>query len=397
MLKVTTSVARIVDRWSGPVTPLGRSTIVVGLVSWMVAALFDWEELAIVAAACAVAVLIAVVFTLGRTQLAVELDLNPRRVVVGQTAVADLTIRNTGGHRMLPVRLEIPVGPAVANVSVPSLGSGETFEEMLVIPTVQRCVLPIGPTRSVRGDPLALMRREVEWLGVEELFVHPLTTQLTGVTSGWLRDLEGRPTNDRSPSDVAFHTLREYVPGDDRRHVHWRTSARIGKMMVRQFIDNRRSHLGIVIDTNPTSYSDAEEFELAVSMAASLGLRVITEGQEVSCVAGSVGVASHTGQALLDGLARVELGVPAIDISETAFRAAPMLQAASIIGIVTGSGLAPNELQAASRRFGLDTQILIIRSDPSVKPGVARTAGAVTITAGTLTAFTQAMWVVSGS
>ncbi len=88
-----------------------------------------------------------------------------------------------------------------------------------------------------------------------DLYVHPRISSLERLGSGFLRDLEGQTTQDLSPSDVAFHTLREYVPGDDRRHVHWKTTARIGKLMVRQFVDTRRSFLSIVISTDPADYA----------------------------------------------------------------------------------------------------------------------------------------------
>ena len=397
MKKRWDTLRQSVIRATGPMTPLGRALLALGLAAWAIGARFGWRELSVIAGACLLALLVAVLFTFGRTELQVDVRLNPPRLIAGEKAVADVAVINAASRRMLPVRLEIPVGQSIAPINVPFLGAGDTFEETVLIPTLRRCVLAVGPVRSVRGDPLGLMRREVQWSEAHELFVHPVTARLTGIAAGWLRDLEGRPTNDRSPSDVSFHTLREYVPGDDRRHVHWRTSARIGKLMVRQFIDNRRSHLGVVVDTNPASYADAEEFELAVSMAASLGLRVIAEGQELSCVAGNRGINAHTGQALLDGLAGVELGVPAITIQETAMRAAPMVTAASVVALVSGSAMTLADLQLAAQRFGLDTQVLALRATLGEEPGMTRAARLLSITADSLDSFTRVMWVVTNS
>ena len=378
-------------------TALGRTVVLIGIVAWIVGAKLGWKEMMIVAAACVIALAISAFFTLGRTQLRVATAIVPPRVVAGERAVGEFTVTNVGKRRMLPVRLELPIGRAFASIDVPSLAHDHSFEEVIVIPTTRRAVIQVGPTRSVRGDPLGLMRREVKWADELELFVHPQTSRLQGVASGWLRDLEGRPTNDRSPTDVAFHTLREYVPGDDRRHVHWRTSARLNKLMVRQFIDNRRSHLGIVVDTDPGNYSDADEFELAVSMAASLGLRAIVDGQETSCVAGSAGVASHNGQALLDGLARVELGVPAIDIQQTALRAAPVVNSASVIAVVTGSALSLAEVQLAAQRFGSDPAILCVRAATDEEPYIQRASRLQALTANSLDTFTRVMWTVGNS
>ena len=298
---------------------------------------------------------------------------------------------------MLPLRVELPVGAIAVAIDVPSLSSGEVFEEIVVIPTSRRRVIPVGPTMSVRGDPIGLMRRELQWAVAQELFVHPRTSRLPGLTSGWLRDLEGTPTNDRSPNDVAFHTLREYVPGDDRRHVHWRTSARQGRLMVRQFIDNRRSHLALVVDANPASYADAEEFELAISMCASLGLRAMADGHEASCIAAGSGMPSHTPTALLDGLARIDLGVPLLTIPQLGLRAAPMVRSASVVAIVTGSAASLAEVQTAGRRFGANVQLVCLRAMYGQAPSVQRTPSFTLLSSNSLEGLTRALAAVGAS
>lgn len=392
-----TRIRQLIKRVSGPLTSLGRTVVCVGIVAWIGGVLSGWNELTVVAAACAVSLAIAALFTFGRTELSVVTILNPPRVLAGEKAVAEFTVSNAAPRRNLPVRLELPVGKSYAAMDVPSLAAGETFEEVVVIPTARRSVIAVGPTRSVRGDPIGLMRREVQWTDEQELFVHPRTTRLLGVSSGWLRDLEGRPTNERSPSDLAFHTLREYVPGDDRRHIHWRTSARVNKFMVREFIDNRRSHLAIVIDTNPASYADADEFELAVSMAASLGLRAIHDGEETTCVAGGRRLSSHTGQALLDGLSRTEMGVPTLPLPELAVRVSPMVIAASVIALATGSAAAMADVQLAIRRFGTDAQTLCVRASATDDPGFLRSSRLMVLTTDSLDTFARAMWTTSTS
>ena len=81
------------------------------------------------------------------------------------------------------------------------------------------------------------------------------------------------PTTDLSSADVSFHALRDYVPGDDRRHIHWKTTARTNKLMVRQFEETRRAHLAISLSINTEEYASEDEFELAISAAASIGRR----------------------------------------------------------------------------------------------------------------------------
>ncbi|BAS08086.1 conserved hypothetical protein [Arthrobacter sp. Hiyo4] len=119
------------------------------------------------------------------------------------------------------------------------------------------------------------------WTEPEDLFVHPKTVALAGSAAGFIRDLEGMPTTDLSSADVSFHALRDYVPGDDRRHIHWKTTARTNKLMVRQFEETRRAHLAISLSINTDEYASEQEFEMAISAAASIGRQAIREQREL--------------------------------------------------------------------------------------------------------------------
>jgi uncharacterized protein (DUF58 family) len=262
---------------------------------------------------------------------------------------------------MLPLRVELPVGVAVAAFDVPSLGVEAKHDDLFVIPTQRRGVITVGPARAVRSDPLGLLRRAVTLSEPLELFVHPRTVNLEGIGAGFLRDLEGQTTNDLSSSDVAFHTLREYVPGDDRRYVHWRSSAKSGKLMVRQFVDTRRSHVAVVIDGDPTSYASPDEFELAVSIGGSLALRALRDDQTVSTVAAGHTVAGVTPRRLMDSLSRVETK-PGTHLQAAAIQISRIAADASVALMVTGSQSSHNELRAAATRFGPDVKTVAIRA-----------------------------------
>ncbi len=336
---------------------------VAGAIAWLVGAWLDWTEFASVAAGCIVVLIVASVFMVGRDRIAVGIELQPQRLVNGDTASGRIEAINETGRRILPFRLEAPVGEGIVRSDVPSLASGAQHEDLFLIPTVRRGVIPVGPARSVRGDPLGLMRREVAWTEPISLYVHPTTVLLAGLASGWIRDLEGMATNDLSPSDVAFHTLREYVPGDDRRHVHWRTSARVGTLMVRQFVDTRRSHLAVIVDCAQDRYANDDEFELAMSVAASMGLRALGDDQALTCVAGARVIPCHSGDALLDGIAGVQFGDGPEELADAVMGAVHAVAGASVVAVISGSNTAIPELRLAAQWLPVDLRVLSVRAD----------------------------------
>jgi uncharacterized protein (DUF58 family) len=360
------------------ITGPGRAVLGVGVVAWFLGYRLGWDELLLVAGGCLVAVAVALVFTLGRASLDIGIELDPHRIVVGEQAVGRVSVTNTSPRRMLPARLEAPVGAGVARFEVPTLAAGASWDELFVVPTTRRSIIPIGPVSSVRGDPLGLARRALAWAEPVDLYVHPKTVRLAGLTSGWIRDLEGRPTNDLSPSDVAFHTLREYVPGDDRRHVHWRTSARLGTLMVRQFVDSRRSHLGLVLSTSSADFASDDEFELAVSTIASLGVSALVEDQAVTVTTGGRPLPAYAAPRLLDGLAGVELTARRADLASLVRHSVPIVRGASVVALVTGSRVAPTALRAAAQIFHHDVRVLAVRTQPGVQAAL-QTIGSTTV------------------
>ncbi len=355
------------------VTPLGRSVAILGVVSLLVAALTGWIELAVLGGACVLSFLIGIVFlVLSQANLRVLLELGTPRVVVGNPATTRVEAVNASSRRMLPIRLEAQVGQGVARLAIPTLAANASHDEVFLIPTSRRSVIPVGPVRSVQGDPLGLVRREVTWTGAQTLHVHPRTVVVGSLTTGWMRDLEGHTTNDRSPSDVAFHTLREYVVGDDRRHIHWRTTARQidNKLMVREFVDTRRAHLGLLVSLRAQDYASDDEFELAVSVLASLGLRAIADEQEVACVAGRHTLPAFHGTSLLDSLSSLELGSDDVDLVAMTRRSRDLLAGASVTAIIAGSTADPAVLRRAGQQLGPMVRPILVRAEAGVESGL---------------------------
>ncbi|RIJ51293.1 DUF58 domain-containing protein, partial [Clavibacter phaseoli] len=210
------------------VTPLGRVVALAAVVAGAVGYALGWRELVAVAWTGAALWAIALLHLVGSSGVEVSLRLPRDRVVAGERAPATVAVRNPLRRRAVGLTVEVPVGSGLAEVHVPSLAHGHTHEDVFVVPTSRRGVIALGPARIVRGDPIGLVRRESAEAAATRLLVHPRTLAMPSTSTGFVRDLEGRATRDLTDSDVSFQSLREYVPGDPVRHIHWRSTAKTG-------------------------------------------------------------------------------------------------------------------------------------------------------------------------
>ncbi len=352
-------------------TPAGRAAIGVAAGAWLLGLRLGWQELFLVAACCVIALVVAAGFIIGRPSLDITIELDPARVSVG-TSAAWLVATNRSRARLRQLTIDVPVGAGRAVFQLPALAADASHEELFIIPTTRRAVIPIGPPRAVRSDPLGLLRRDAVEQTIVELFVYPRIITLDALSAGLQRDLEGQATRDLSTSDLAFHTLRDYVTGDDRRHVHWRSTAKAGKLLVRQFQDTRRSQLTVVVDGAAASYRSEDEFELAMSVAGSICVRAVRDQQDACLVAASHAVIAGSQRRMLDTLARGRLAEHGQELAVLAGRAARLAPATTVLMLLTGSVIPFAALRAAAIYFGPDVKVMAIRIEQDAPPGISR-------------------------
>lgn len=364
---ITRAVTRIrapFRRNTSPLSWISRAawiTLALAVVCWIVGQWLGWLELVVLGAGFIAVLVASSFFAIGRHPYEFSLRLREGRVVVGERAMGGIDVRNAGPSHSLHARMELPVGPVTARFALPALPPGGEHDELFTIPTERRGVLVVGPVRSVRGDPFGLIRRSVEWTEPQELYVHPRTIRLGSESAGLLHDLEGHASKDITNADLSFHALREYVPGDDRRYVHWKSSARVGQLMVRQFEETRRTHLVTALSTSSRDYEDPEEFELAISAVGSLGLHTLESESELSAMTQQRAISTRGARPLLDDLTRLEserqrAGV--VDLGRVITRDALR---ATIAIIVCGSAVSARQIRAAGAVLPAGVRALAIQ------------------------------------
>ncbi|MET0449675.1 MAG: DUF58 domain-containing protein [Aeromicrobium sp.] len=385
------------------VTPAGW--LAVGLALLLpLGIVFGWAEVIIAASVALVLLLIGIPFLFGARAYEVDLSLTHERVVAGTEVGGAVTITNVSKRIALPGRVDIPTGGGLTDVHVPLLRAGHTHVEQVNIAAHRRGVIRVGPVTSVRADPIGLLKREVAWAEVNELFVHPVTAPMPSTSAGFIKDLEGNPSAEIVDSDISFHAIRQYVLGDQRRNIHWKSTAKTGQLMVRQYEETRRSRLAIVLSLDETEYANEDEFELAVSAAGSLGVRALRDGRDLAVVASeeipefvrkvvrsirSLSVRSTRG--LLDDLSGVESAPNVMEVEQVCTLASQVLTDLSIAFVVVGSQMTPRRLQTIAARFPANVSVVAVVCDTSAQPSYRELSGIRVMTVAILEDFTGLM------
>jgi uncharacterized protein (DUF58 family) len=176
--------------------------------------------------------------------------------------------------------------------------------------------------------PFGLIRKSRDVDAPMRLLVYPALVNVPDQLISGQRAEEGRRQM-KSPSRRGdFYGLREFRAGDDPRDIHWRASARRGRLFLRESEDESSRTLTVVLEdgdpappaaADPATGADALDphaphaaFEAAVSLAASLAVQLLRRGYHVGLSAGGVllapsgggGTAGH----ILEALALVQPG-----------------------------------------------------------------------------------------
>ena len=343
----------------GAVTPTGWAVITLVIVGLVLAVAFQWVEALACALAGVVALVLAAMRVAWRPPHVVSIRVPNERIVAGQTAVGEISVRNERARSARSGIIELPIGTGTGEFVVPPLGAHETWDEMFLISSRHRGLINVGPARAVRSDALGLLRRVRMWDEPVLLHVHPRTVRVPFDATGFQLDVEGVSTGKLSSSDVSFHALRDYEPGDDRRAVHWQSTARLGKLIVRQYEETHRSHHVIVLDTSRDAW-DHDTFETAVSVAGSLGLANLRESRPVSLSTTEGWLPSGVAMRLLDALSEVKARSFG-DLSRRVREAVAQCPGVSALTLIVGPNVTDIEAAHLARLAPIDVPVSIIR------------------------------------
>jgi uncharacterized protein (DUF58 family) len=268
-------------------TGSGIAALVTGLVACGLGWGLGYPE----ALALGITALAAVAFALAWTQpmpsVQARREIVPVRVARDEAAQGVVVLRNTGTRTLRGLRAEDRVGGVpVFPVELPPVAPGMEIRARYRLPTDRRGSVPVGPMLLVRGDPLGLARRVRDCGPVKELLVRPRTVALPVLPAGRTHHLEGPTSDTAEDGTLTFHSLREYVLGDDLRRVHWRSSARTGRLMVRRMVDVSLPATTVVLDTGENAYQSGM-FETAVDIAASVAEAAARDNFPVRVLTGS--------------------------------------------------------------------------------------------------------------
>ena len=214
--------------------------------------------------------------------------------------------RRTGGGRAvegddvsLLYRLErssrVPVGAAWVRETVGRLGPREgrvrAGRAEVRLPAVPRGRYPLERTEVVLEDPLGLERVTLSpGTAGEALVVVPRTVELGSLFSDAGRDaFQGRRVLLRRPSGVDLHSVRDYEQGESLRKVHWPTTARRGRLMVKELEDAPRDDLVVLVDCDAAAVAGPpgdSSFDAQARAAGSLLRAHVTRGKRAALLLG---------------------------------------------------------------------------------------------------------------
>lgn len=288
-------------------TATGRGVLGWSVVLYTVGVVLGYPALVGVAGAGLLAVAAAVALVARRARVDLERRLAPARVVVGGTARALVVAHNRAASPSPPFTAVDTVGSGTVAVEVARIAPGATARVPYEVPGRRRGLVRLGPMVVTRTDPLGLVWRRAAHAAPQALWVHPRTHPLLPVPSGMALDLEGPVVETALQGAITFSSLREYVPGDDVRQIHWRSTARTGSLMVRQHVDTSQPRITVVLDQRAGQWTPGA-FEHGVEVAASLAVAAEQAGHPAVLEAGIPEPGDDAGRpaSSLDRLALVE-------------------------------------------------------------------------------------------
>ena len=220
----------------------------------------------------------------------VEVSGRPRQARVGDEILETITLDNRSALPKFALEVsDLADIPGHRGGVAVSIASGDYASWTMHIKTRTRGMYHLGPIRIVARDLFNIFRKSSEFGDRDAITVLPRVLDLPGFEVP-AAQLHGDSSTRQRSQSVTPHasSVRDYAPGDALSRVHWNSTARMGKLMSKEFDLGRASEVWVLVDLERNVQAgELEEStdEYAVTIAASLVKRHIDAELPVGLVA----------------------------------------------------------------------------------------------------------------
>ena len=220
--------------------------------------------------------------SLAGVELRIEL---PEHIFAGQTVRATVELENgkltlpSFGLRVEPVTAAgTPAAVLEKPVYFPYLPRQERVKQSVPVTFLRRGLHVQDSFRIVTRFPFGFLEKTRRVAVKSEALVYP-SVEMDSEWAEMFPAIEGSIESFSKGRGQDLHALREYLPTDSVRHVHWKASARTGLLMVREFAREDDCRVLLVLDPygggpeRPHGAAVEERFERAVSLCAGIAWR----------------------------------------------------------------------------------------------------------------------------
>lgn len=209
---------------------------------------------------------------------------HPRRVFHGDTVTVEYEITSPRPITWLSMVDSMPFSLGESVRWVTSLTSGTPSTHSVEFKASRRGLHRLGPTVLTSGDLFGGRVVQARSQPPSRLLVYPRieAIQRLGLTPMALEQI--RPTRRPSiPDPTRVVGVRDYVPGDTLRHIHWTVSARVGSLQVKKLQPSTARTVLLALDLSWPRHpapGRRRSMELSVTAAASIAHHLVTVGEE---------------------------------------------------------------------------------------------------------------------
>lgn len=334
----------------------------------IVAVVFRLNQLFIMAAAVGLLAPISYLLSARRLQRLRVRRLVPPRLIAGEPSEVRLTVHNTSPqpHFLVHIQDLLPDGltaPAGNEHLVVDLAPGEQRTVTYELLPLRRGLYELSELRLLTTDAIGLFEFTTRASHPQQMVVYPKPVALPNM---WPTAATGR-TSHRTTRRIKgpgpdLYGVREYAPGDDLRHIHWKATAHRGKLTIVERERPQDVAVVVILDLSRdihTGRGNESSLEYGVTLAASLLVQALGQGRRASLIAQgevdySVPPAEYPDHRVrfMEALARVEADGPKSLRAVVSERRSQLHEAGSIAVISPQVGEPMLALSAALQKWG---------------------------------------------